>query len=52
MDLKIRVFTSSHPLEDLGLPFTEDKIKEALDDMTADKAPGPDGFTIAFFRSC
>ncbi|KAK1603340.1 hypothetical protein QYE76_018353 [Lolium multiflorum] len=43
---------STHPLEDLGMTFTEDEIKEALDDMPADKAPGPDGFTIAFFRSC
>jgi hypothetical protein len=40
---------SFHPLEDLGLPFTEDEIKEAVDDMPPDKAPGPDGFSIAFF---
>jgi hypothetical protein len=41
-----------HQLEDLGLPFSEEEIKEAIDDMPADKAPGPDGFSIAFFRSC
>jgi hypothetical protein len=41
-----------HSLEDLGLPFSELEIKEAIDDMPADKAPGPDGYSIAFFRSC
>jgi hypothetical protein len=42
---------NTHPLDDLGPPFSEDEIKEALDDMPADKSPGPDGFSIAFFRS-
>jgi hypothetical protein len=41
-----------HSLEDLGLPFSISEIKEAIDDMPADKAPGPDGFSISFFRSC
>jgi hypothetical protein len=36
----------------LGLPFSELEIKEAVDDMPADKAPGPDGFSITFVRSC
>jgi hypothetical protein len=39
-------------LEDLDLPFSELEIKEAIDDMPADKAPGPDGYSITFFRSC
>ncbi|XP_071680438.1 uncharacterized protein [Lolium perenne] len=43
---------TAHQLEDLGLPFSEEEIKEAIDDMPADKAPGPDGFSIAFFCSC
>jgi hypothetical protein len=43
---------TTHHLEDLGLPFSELEIKEAVDDMPADKAPGPDGFSIAFVRSC
>jgi retron-type reverse transcriptase len=44
---------SIHPLEDLGLPFSEDEVKEALEDMHADKAPGPYiKISIAFFRSC
>jgi hypothetical protein len=43
---------TAHLLENLGLPFTEAEIKEAVEDMPTDKAPGPDGFSIAFFRSC
>jgi hypothetical protein len=39
-------------LEDLGLPFSEDEISHAISDMPADKAPGPDGFTINFIRAC
>jgi hypothetical protein len=31
--------------------FTEKEIKEALDDMKVNSAPGPDGFTVSFFRS-
>ncbi|XP_071676910.1 uncharacterized protein [Lolium perenne] len=43
---------TAHLLEDLGLPFSEAEIKEDVDDMHADKAPGPDDFSIAIFRSC
>ncbi|RVW82268.1 LINE-1 reverse transcriptase-like [Vitis vinifera] len=32
----------------LERPFTEDEIHVALMDMNGDKAPGPDGFTLAF----
>lgn len=32
--------------------FAEDKVLEALRSMPGDKAPGPDGFTIAFFQHC
>jgi hypothetical protein len=30
----------------------EHEIKSTIDDMPLDKAPGPNSFTIAFFRSC
>ena len=33
-------------------PFTEDEIHGALMEMNGDKAPGPDGFTLAFWQSC
>ena len=39
-------------LEDLALPFSVVEIKDAIDLMPPDKAPGPDGFTTAFFTSC
>ena len=34
----------------LEVPFTEDKVHIALDDLNGDKAPGPDGFTAAFWQ--
>ncbi|KAK1644652.1 hypothetical protein QYE76_062457 [Lolium multiflorum] len=39
-------------LEGLGDPFTEDEVKNAIDQMPIDKAPGPDGFTGLFFKKC
>jgi hypothetical protein len=42
----------SFELSDIESPFSVDEIKLALDDMPADKAPGPDGFSGGFYRSC
>ncbi|KAJ9685070.1 hypothetical protein PVL29_017197 [Vitis rotundifolia] len=36
----------------LELPLTEEEIHSALMEMNGDKAPGPDGFTVAFWQSC
>ena len=36
----------------LELPFSESEVHAALMDMNGDKAPGPDGFTLAFWQSC
>ncbi|RVW17733.1 putative ribonuclease H protein [Vitis vinifera] len=33
-------------------PFIEDEIHVALMEMNGDKAPDPDGFTMAFWQSC
>lgn len=36
----------------LEAPFTQDEIKETINSMLSDKAPGSDGFTGAFFKKC
>ncbi|RVW65252.1 putative ribonuclease H protein [Vitis vinifera] len=36
----------------LELPFMEEEVHSALRDMNGDKAPGPDGFTGAFWQFC
>ncbi|RVW53855.1 LINE-1 reverse transcriptase-like [Vitis vinifera] len=42
---------SSNEAESLEVQFTEEEIYAALMGMNGDKAPGPDGFTIAFWQS-
>jgi hypothetical protein len=39
-------------LSALEAPFTQDEIKDTINSMPSDKAPGPDGFTGAFFKAC
>ena len=34
----------------LEAPFSEKEVVEALGSMAGDKAPGPDGFSIAFLK--
>ena len=34
----------------LDSPFTEEEISKAIFQLNRDKAPGPDGFTIAVFQ--
>jgi hypothetical protein len=33
-------------------PFEEREVKEVIKGMDRDKAPGPDGFSMAFFQDC
>lgn len=33
-------------------PFDEEEVFGVVHDFNGDKAPGPDGFTMAFFQSC
>ena len=37
--------------ENLELQFTEAEVFNALNDLNGDKAPGPDGYTVAFRQS-
>ncbi|RVX19454.1 LINE-1 reverse transcriptase-like [Vitis vinifera] len=43
---------SQQEAESLEIPFSENEIHSALMEMSGDKAPGPDGFTMAFWQSC
>lgn len=36
----------------LDQPFSLEKIKDAVDDLPTEKAPGPDGFTGGFYKKC
>ncbi|KAJ9681633.1 hypothetical protein PVL29_017839 [Vitis rotundifolia] len=38
--------------ERMEIPFTEEEVFAALSDLGKDKAPGPDGFTMAFWSFC
>uniref|UniRef100_A0A0A9B3W4 Reverse transcriptase domain-containing protein n=1 Tax=Arundo donax TaxID=35708 RepID=A0A0A9B3W4_ARUDO len=39
-------------LSDLDNPFMEVEVWQTIKDLPPDKAPGPDGFTGRFYRSC
>ena len=34
------------------MPFSEEEIHSALLELNGDKAPDPDGFTVAFWQAC
>ena len=36
----------------LDRPFKEEEVVEVINGFNGDKAPGPDGFSMAFFQSC
>jgi mannosylglycoprotein endo-beta-mannosidase len=37
---------------DLDRPFTLEELKNTVDEMPAEKAPGPDGFSGLFYKKC
>ncbi|RVW77597.1 LINE-1 reverse transcriptase-like [Vitis vinifera] len=43
---------SQQEADTLELPFTEEEVHSAIRGMNGDKAPGPDGFTGAFWQFC
>ena len=42
---------SQQEAESLEIPFVEIEIHSALMEMNGDKTPGPDGFTVAFWKN-
>jgi len=32
--------------------FEEEEVRDVIRNLNGDKAPGPDGFTMAFFQKC
>jgi len=42
----------THDLADLDLPFSEEEVWKTILQLPSDKAPGPDGFTGRFYKSC
>ncbi|RVW79938.1 LINE-1 reverse transcriptase-like [Vitis vinifera] len=43
---------SSREADGLEVPFSVEEIHSALMEMGGDKAPGPDGFSVAFWQEC
>jgi hypothetical protein len=43
---------ASHDLVALDAPFSEDEVWETVKRLPSDKAPGLDGFTSRFYKSC
>jgi hypothetical protein len=39
-------------LDSLGDPFSEKEVRNAIHQLPCDKAPGPDGFTGIFYKTC
>ena len=39
-------------LDQLAVPFTKEEIDVVIKELPADRAPGPDGFTGLFLKSC
>lgn len=42
----------THDLSSLEVPFTEQEVWSTIKQLPSDKAPGPDGFTGRFYKSC
>jgi hypothetical protein len=43
---------NAQDMSELELPFTEDEVWRTIQQLPSDKAPGPDGYTGRFYKSC
>ncbi|KAG9449628.1 hypothetical protein H6P81_009593 [Aristolochia fimbriata] len=43
---------SEHSVAPLIEPFSEEEIETAVKGLPTDRAPGPDGFTASFYKTC
>jgi hypothetical protein len=43
---------SQHDLANLDEPFTKDEVWVTIKHLPLDKAPGPDGYTGRFYKTC
>jgi hypothetical protein len=41
-----------HDLSDLESPFSEEEVWNTIKQLPSDKAPGPDGYTGRFYKTC
>ena len=52
LDNLLCIQLDSNDAGSLDRVFTEEEVAEAVPNMNRDKAPGPDGFSLAFFQFC
>jgi hypothetical protein len=53
VEINYGIFNSHrYNMSSLDMSFTEAEIKKSINLLPAHKAPGPDGFTGTFFKSC
>ena len=45
-------YLSAGEASSLEAPFLEKEVKDVIFGMDGNKAPGPDGFSLAFFQAC
>lgn len=50
LGMKNNLWTLRANLTDIQVEFREEEIKQAVWELGSDKAPGPDGFSIFFFK--
>jgi hypothetical protein len=50
MVFELQDLITQHNLEEIVTPFTKEDIDKVVEELSNDKAPGPDGFNGTFFK--